>query len=129
MNFDRLKELKELRKRKRNCESELRDIEHNINRIHDSVLEDMINEGIQNINIDGETLYISSRIWAKYENREEACKALKAANMGDIVKEGFNYITLSALLSEYSRAGQDLPKEFEGIIEIKEVFSVLSRKT
>lgn len=100
----------------------------------DPVLQEQFaSAGIQNINIDGRTVYVSNQIWAKKEDGAtdaDVVAALKAAGFGEMyVSEKFSHQSLSALIREWVNNDEDLPEEFKGIIGYTEKTQVASRKS
>lgn len=92
------------------------------------IMDQMVDEEINRISLNGKTLYIKRTIWAKYPNREDAIQALKDAGLDEYVKENFNNMQLSAFLREKVEAEEPLPEAFAGRIEPNEVFQVVSVK-
>jgi len=99
----------------------------------DPVLQEQFaSAGIQNINVDGRTVYISTKIWAKKEDGvtdADVVEALKQAGLGDsYVAEKFNHQSLSALIREWVNNDEPFPEVFKGIIGYVENVQVTSRK-
>ena len=92
------------------------------------IMDEMIDEGVNKITLNGKTLYIKRTVWAKYPSREDAIQALKEAGLNEYVKENFNNMQLSAFLREKVEAEEPLPDAFVGKIEPNEVFQIASVK-
>jgi len=76
----------------------------------------------------GVTVFTKTLIWAKYDDRNKAIKALKKAGLGEMVAEGFNAQTLASYLREQDKAEQELPESFEGVIESNPVQTLIVKK-
>lgn len=56
---------------------------------------------VQNMNVDGVTLYVHSQLWAgAKDHRDATIQALKQCGYQDLVHEAFNAQTLSAIMRE-----------------------------
>ena len=96
--------------------------------IKEVVLDEMTQNEVSNIRIDGRTIYVQSQIWGrKKAPNETIVKALRDAGLQDFVSEGFNMVSISAFIREKVKNGEKLPPQFEGVLEANEVFSVRSR--
>jgi len=130
MDSERLREFTSLEKEKKNLEYELEKVKKKIANISQPIMDEFADKGIKNINIDGRTVYIERKVWAKIaddKTKEEAIQAIKDAGYEILVSEGYNSQQLSSLLRELERSGK-FPEEFKGVIEASEVFKLKSRK-
>ncbi len=93
-----------------------------------SLLENLAQEGVDQVKLDGRTVYIQRQIWAKFDDKDAAIAALKDSGLTEYVYETFNSNSLSAFLRECEDEDRNLPKEFSGIIESNEVYKLRTRK-
>ena len=80
---------------------------------------------------DGRTIYLRRELWAGRADgvdNEEACSALIASGLTDLVEPHYNVNTLSAYLRELDKNGDPLPPPMQGKIIVREVFKVGSRR-
>jgi len=80
---------------------------------------------------EGRTVSVNSLIWMKKceHSDEEICEALKNADLGAYVKEGFNSNSLSFYLRDLNKNEEEMPEELIGFIEANEKFTVGVRKS
>jgi len=128
MDMVMMKEFAQLENDKNKLEAKLKDIKQRTAEIMPVIMEHMLTDEIDHITMNGRTIFIQKSIFARYENRYDAIQALKKAGWTDYVNENFNANQLSARLRELDKEGQDLPPEFDGVIEKNEIYKVKSRK-
>ena len=124
MDVATLRRFKELREKKTALELELKEINEELDRYADIITNEFATEGIDSMKIDGKNIVPSSMIWAKVEpgKKEEAKAILESMGLDDMV--GFNFQRLSAYVREIIKSGDNLPKEFEGVIGYYEKISL-----
>lgn len=98
--------------------------------LNDAILDDFAESNVESVTIDGKTVFTHRQIWAKsLFSKEAVASALRESGYGDLVTEGFNTNTLSAILREREERGDPVvPPELDGIIGFSEVYSVRARK-
>ncbi len=129
--MESVREFAELEKEKKKLEYELEKVKKRISAISPNIMDQFADNGIKNLNVDGRTIFIERKIWAKISDektKEEAIEAIKDAGYKILVSEGYNSQQLSSLLREFDKNGKDLPEQFKGVIEASEVFKLKSRK-
>lgn len=116
--------------------AESKDAKMERDEIEERLREHFIDQGVQNMKVNGVTVYLYSQKWAGVqrddedrrtatdEERERAIQALRDAGLGWMVKEDFNTQTLSAWVRELD----ELPPEFEGAINVTERTELRTRK-
>ena len=138
MDTEKLRRYVELDKRKADLKAELSDINSEMDTLEEVLLTQFEQDGIQNMNIDGRTVYLHRQLWASAEDKdnERATQALKAAGLGDMVAERFNTQTLSSWVREQVALADDddlddlfdaLPDEFRGAIKVAERHQLRTR--
>lgn len=128
---EQLKEFVEMAKLKRDLEAELESVMKRMAELEQPLMESFAEQGIQNINIDGETVYLHSQIWAKVADgatKDDVLVGLKAAGLGDYVNETYNSNQVSALLREWADQQLPIPEPLVGKLEANEKFSLRVRK-
>lgn len=70
--------------------------------IEDSLIQEMADNGISSMKIDGKTVYMSATMWASSRAgmSDQLIEALKECGLGHVVKESVNTQTLSAICRE-----------------------------
>ena len=138
VNSDNLARYVELDARKRELKDEQKQLNAEMRELGDKILRDFEREGIQNLNINGVTLYVHRQLWAGAAgDKQQACEALKRAGLLDYVTENFNTQSLSAWVREQVALADDddledvydaLPPEFRDAINVSERFELRARR-
>ena len=120
LNISLIKRFARLGKAKAALASALDRVNAKITAIEEQVCDNMVDAGIKNMKIDGRTVYTKNEIWAKRigdATTEEACIALKEADLGEFVQQGYNSNSISGLFRELDRNNEPLPDALKGVIE------------
>ncbi len=124
-----LQEFVNMDKQKRELDTDLKQIKKRLEELEPVLLDQLAQAGIQNMKIDGVTVYILRQLWAQaLASNEEICEALRAAGLQDYVKEGYNSQSISAYFRELEKQDEPLPSELAGKIGTTEKFSLRTRK-
>jgi len=86
--------------------------------------------GVQNMQIDGRTVYLYRRVTVKPKDGDPAptVEALRKNGYGDLLR--YNYQTMAALVRESDEdPDASLPPEIMNTLEVGEVFTIRSRKS
>jgi hypothetical protein len=131
MNTDELKRFVALEERRRQLEAEIDTLKAEAAELEMSLLPQFEQGGLERVSIDGRTVYIERKLWAKAKEGDKAavCKALKRAHLGDYVEETFNTNSLSAYVRELDREGRPLPPSLREVLEVSEVFKLRTRRS
>jgi hypothetical protein len=120
---------------KRELDVAIKTVKDKIAPRHDELLDAFGQEGVTSKRHaeSGKLIYVNRRIWARPagEDKADACQALKAAGLGEFVREGFNTTSLSAYFNEQVKNAeadgqpvtdleQLLPQELRGAIALTE---------
>ena len=128
MDTEILKEFVELDKEKSDLEARLDVVKQRKADISISILDSMIDAGIDQIKMHGRTIFIHSQTWAKIEStKEEVINALKEANLSEYVVTGYNSQSLSAYVRNQIESGEPLPEALKGHISADKKTSVRSK--
>lgn len=100
--------------------------------IEAQLIEAFTEAGLQNINLDGKTIFLHRTTFAQRKNgatAEDVKAALRAAGAGDLVQETVNSQTLGAWVRELVDAEEDgrgpgLPPEAAEVLELGEKYAV-----
>ena len=132
MDSSRVKRVAELTSLKRQAKATLADIQEEMDRIQQEVLDAMGAEGISSLRVDTSegrfTVSPRRQLWAGVEEgqKRKAVEVLEALGLGDLVSP--NYQSLSSWVREHEDQGRPLPAEFAGVIAVREVFTLGVRK-
>ena len=131
MNTEELKRFVALEERRRQLEAEVETIRAEATELEQRLLPQFEQEGFEKISIDGRTVYVERKLWAKARdgNKAAVCKALKRARLGDYVEETFNTNSLSAYVRELDREERPLPPSLREVLEVSEVFKLRTRRS
>jgi hypothetical protein len=121
-----------LTRRIKELEDELGPLEKEREDLEPLVQAEFAKSGVKNLNIDGYTIYVERKLWAKYPSREEAIEALKATGHEEYVYADFNHNSVSALVREIVKGEEGekdatdgssrLPEEWQGKLGFVEKF-------
>ena len=139
MNTDKLRKYVTLTAQKRELMAELDELRECMDVLEAELVEAFADEGIQNVNLDGHTVYLQSQLWAGpvEGDYERACDALDACGLSEFVGRRFNSNTLSAWVREHVQTeGGNYPENIEealpvalaGAIKVDRKWSVRVRK-
>ena len=131
MNSEQLKRFVALEERRRELEGEIDRIKSEATELEQVLMPQFEQEGVERISIDGRTVYVERKLWAKAKDGDKAavCKALKRARLGDYVEETFNANSLSAYVRELDREERPLPPSLREVLEVSEVFHLRTRRS
>lgn len=110
----------ELDKRKRDLSDELEPIESKLKAMQDRLVDIFEKTGNQSVSRLGMTMYLKRELWIySGDDKVAATAALRAAKLGDFVKEDFNVQSISAYGRELEResATEEEPFHPEAILE------------
>ena len=129
MDTVKLNRFVELEKQRRDLETRLKALKEETTKLKESILSDFEEAGMSKTVVEGMTVYVHRQLWASAidSDYERACQALKSAGLNDYVQERFNINSLSAYVRELDKAGDPLPSEFDGCIDVKERFEIRTR--
>lgn len=129
----------ELETRKKELEAELNEVKKELDEIggeNGYLLDQMIQAGVEKLNVNGRTLYIHRQLWAGAVDGDydAACDGLEEAGLGDYVQRRFNVHSLSAYFRE--RYNEDdviepeeiIPEPLKGKVSLIEKVKIRSRK-
>ena len=94
-----------------------------------ALIDQLVEDGITKFSLaGGVTLFVKTMIWAKYEDKQAAIKAIKESDISDLLEENFHAGRLASYLRELDKEGKDLPESFKGIISPNPTQSLIARK-
>jgi hypothetical protein len=122
MNFlDPFKEFFDLDTRKKELETELKQINEKMQTIEPTLIELLEANDMSKISIGDKMCYINPRRFAMISSQSEAVKILKEAGYNDFISESYNTNSISKLCRDLVDEHGDLPEEFGEIIKLGEV--------
>jgi hypothetical protein len=113
--MDKLKRFAELSRKAKVIKADADAVNDEMKQLESIILMAFEREGVQNMKVDGMTLYLHSQVWAsaKDGDKDGAMQALKANGLGHFVQESFNTQTLSAWVRERQAAVAEAVKNAE----------------
>ena len=119
----------QLHRHRKKLEAELERNKETAEKLEAELCEEFAAAGIQNISIDGATVFLARQIWASPAagQGEALARAMRTIGMGDLVKETVNANQLSAFVRELPRDTDDmpiLPAALAGLVCVRDVVSV-----
>jgi hypothetical protein len=145
VDTDLLRKWLALDDRKRQLKADLESVMADLDEINEAVQAQFADNGIDNIRLDGRTVYISCDRWprAKGGDKPALVEALRRNGLEQYVKEDFNTQSLRGLTNEMIRnyeaeltperratfsVNDAIPEGLRDYLEITEVYNVKSRK-
>jgi hypothetical protein len=131
MNTEELKRFVALDERRHELEAEIDTIKAEAAELEQRLLPEFERSGMERVSIDGRTVYIERKLWAKAKagDRAAVCKALKRCRLGDYVEETFNTNSLSAYVRELDREERQMPPTLAAVLDVSEVFKLRTRRS
>ena len=119
--------LVELDVRKRELEEELKGISEERAAIEEQLLDKWAEEGVQNMRVNGMTVYLHRQLWAsvKPDEKSRAIDIFEANGMKDMLS--VNTQTLSAWVREQEEGG--IPEAIKEILNTEERFAIRTRRS
>lgn len=118
-------------------EEKLKSVKAKRDDLADKIMSSFEKQGIDNIRINGRTVYIQRQIWAGHNGDKQAtCDAFKDAGLDEYISDNFNTQQISAYVREFEGDSvltmdellSKLPKQIQGAIKLTEKFQVKTRK-
>lgn len=136
MDMDKVKRYRDLRVAAASAGAESKGLTAEADALERQLIEQYAEEGVQNIRVDGSTVYLERKVYAQKEKGPDGevvetsavTEALIAAGLGDFVTPTYNVNTLSAYLRELDEQGEPLPEALVGLVRPAEVFKLKHRK-
>lgn len=139
MDVDLVKRFVGLRQRKAALQAELKEVKDELDGIGSDLVEQFLQDGIQNINMDGQTVYIRRRVWARIDKANDPefiYETLKNHDMDHMMTVNSN--SLAAYVREQEQLYEPLniddlhnklPSDLDKMVQFGEVYSLTSRKS
>ena len=127
-----LRRYRELRSAADVSEAEMKAYKEEAATIEAQLVEMFTDAELQNINVDGKTLYLHRSVFAQRKpgaTAEDVIEALRAAGAGDLVKDNVASQTLSAYVRELTEDDDapGLPEEVAAVLEAGERYAIRIR--
>lgn len=119
-----------LDRRRRELEDELEEIKRRRASLESMLLENFHDLGLQNMNVDGMTLYIRTNQYATKRSdvtMEQVCQVIRRLGRSDMVSEGYHPSSLKSWVKELLENGE-VPGELSEVLNIGETYSLQTRK-
>lgn len=114
-----------LRRRQGVLEKALARLKEEASQLEKDLVEEFAREGVQNVKLSGETLYLQHKVVARARDgdRTRVAQALITSGLGDYVKlePSWNTQAVEAWLREALRNGEDIPAAVREALEVTEL--------
>jgi hypothetical protein len=117
LDTDAYKNYITLCKQRASINDELKFVEEEIKQMAPMLIEQLLQNDMTKVTIDGKTVHIRSQKWAKIPNKEKAIKILIQEGYSDYIKPTYNSSQVSRLLRDLDDNEQDPPASFAGVID------------
>ena len=130
---DTIREFINLKSRKKLLKLDLKTVEAGIERLEPIIHEAMINQGVTSITVDGKPVFLKTMVWVSPSRLDgddddmayaRACRALREAGLGDLVKTRFNISTVSSYIRELLADEAPIPNKLKKALNITEKHTV-----
>ena len=131
MNTERLRTYAALDQLRLEYKKKIASITAELAPLEEQIIEEIAQSGVTSMRVDGTTVYLERKIWAKCvdEDWDRAIEALKDAGLGDFIQHRYNSTSFSAYLRELDKAGKPLPEPLMGAIEPEVRLSIRTRRS
>lgn len=128
--FQLADQLADLKRRKKELEDELKEVNAMIAKTDEELSTIMLEEELQSFNRNGQTFYVNTKTYASAvpDKKHELFAWLKNHGYGDMVTETVNANTLSAWVREQLEESESLPEGLEELVNVYEKTTVGIRK-
>ena len=129
MDTDALHEFVQLEKDRRQLEAQLKSLKARKAKLEEQLLTEFEQTGVQNMRVDGMTVFIHRQTWANHAGNPAALvEAMRAAGMDEMVKVSVNTQTLSAWVRELESIEEPIPEAVAPHISVSEKFSLRTNR-
>jgi len=131
VDLDEVRELIELRERKRAIKGSLDEVDARIKFLTPRILDEFSRSGVQRITVDGRTIYQTAKVWVSRAEGvlpDDFHDLLREEGLGSLVKEGVNSQTISAWYREQRDLGEPIPDRLAEALKVSEVSDLGVRK-
>lgn len=113
---------------KRELDAASRKLAEQIEAIETELLDRWVEEGKSSETVDGYTVYLNVRQWARPKggDRQAVVRALEALGMADMVT--YNTQTLSGWYRERAEAGEEVPPTLAEVVDLSNEYGLNVRK-
>jgi len=124
-----LKEFIACANRKKQAAADEEDAKKRMKELEPDVLAYLLDNGIQNINVDGHCVYISADIRASFQGTPEALQIARANGLDDAIITTINPQRASAICREFINENEERPAWLDDVFSVFEGFSAKVRKS
>lgn len=104
MNTELFRQYLALKDRRAALESEVEEIKDKMLMLTDQIMNELVDNGVDNIKVDGRTIYPKKQLYASASRLTDQLKAeLEREGATDLIEEKINANRLSAFIREYMR--------------------------
>lgn len=132
MDMEKVRTYIRLRRQQRQREAEASAVKEEADLIEQELLEEFARDSVQNMNVDGTTVYLHRQLWCRVEDgveKDQVIEGLREAGLGHFVTETFSTQTISSWMRDLEREGEDLPDELTGLLGTTEKFAIKTRRS
>ena len=100
--------------------------------IENALMENMLSMGVESARCSGLTIFVHKQLWARKNSEsstQDVCDCLKEVGLTSLVHEAYNTQSLSALMREWEREGQEMPAALSQVVSSEIVTSLRSRRS
>lgn len=128
LNIDKIRTYQRLRAEEDRLTAEGKAMKEEADRLEQELVEMFSEAGLQNLNVDGKTVYLGRKTFAQWKSGmdpEEKRAALRAAGHDELISETINANTLAAFVRELvDEGGPGMPPELADLLELGESYRI-----
>lgn len=132
MDMAKVREYIKLRRHADELDSEAKESKKLADELEQELLEAFATDGVQNLKIEGVTVYLHRQLWATREQdktKEDLIAALEKAGLAHFVSESVSMQSLSSWVRDLEENEEELPPELVGVLGRYEKFQVRTRRS
>lgn len=114
-----------LQDRRLALEAEIKEVTAAQERLRELIVDRWSVEGLSSMKIDGRTVWLARKAYARVLDRARVKEVLEAEGLGGMLTVNTNQI--SAWIREREAEGEPLPPSFSGVVEVFERFAIGAR--
>ena len=129
MQTELLKRYITVTEEKKAMELKAKQLGADLEKLEQVLIEDFAASGVQNMNLDGHTVYMHRQLWASAPDAEQAIAVFTELGLEDLVQTSVPSQRLSAWVREQDKEGKEISEPIQRVIKITEEQSLRVKKS
>ena len=127
--LDKVKRIVAIKNELDELDGQMKALKAEYDKLEPEVIEYMSSEGIQNLAVDGRTVYVKRQLWASVnQGNPAALDILRDNGLSDFIEEKVNSNRISSFVREFEKNEEEIPGWCRDALNITEKYSVGMQK-